>query len=146
MLVSLLAAVVITRKISPKWYERIEDTTLVGNEPSECQNEPNKGIVEWVSELAKMENCDPLGTMDSDKTLSYGKYCYKPSTFLHFVRKYGLLPEAEDQEVQNWINDNEFQDRLTLLIIENEPESWTHWRNSVLVYKGREGIGLPPNI
>jgi hypothetical protein len=102
-------------------------------------------IDEWVDRLGERERCDPLGTPDGG-SLSYGRFCFKRGTFTMFVKKYNLLPQCEDEEIMNWINDSEFQERLTKIIITNNPEDWRHWKNSVMVYRGRKGIGLPPNI
>lgn len=62
--------------------------------------------------------------------------------FIKAYRKkgYALLPEAEDQELMNEISDDQFTKDLTYIVIKENPEDWTHWRNTV------KKIGYPPNL
>lgn len=67
---------------------------------------------------------------------SYGLYQYKRGTWVYFVRKYGLFPEAEDLELQNLIMDREAQNLVTSKVLENK-ENWKHWYNCLLKVDNR---------
>ena len=58
---------------------------------------------------------------------SYGKYQFKEKTWIAQLRKYGYFPEAEDQELMNFILDGDVQDSLTRKIVNDG--GWRHWFN-----------------
>jgi hypothetical protein len=63
-------------------------------------------------------------------------------TFESYVKRYELLPNMEDSELENMIYDCDFQKLLTRKMIEEDPENWRHWYTSV----AKRGLGLPPVI
>lgn len=97
-------------------------------------------VAEWVDKLGEHENCPPEGIIDSNKKRSYGKFCYQVETFKMFVKRYNMLPQAEDKEVLNFISDDTFQKELTVRVIRDNPKNWTHWFTST------KKIGPPPNL
>ena len=125
---------------------------LFGNDTEEMPNvaegvnfEPkNEALEEWVEELGDMENCSPQGTWDSG-SYSYGRWCYKKSTFEYFVRNYfgyDLLPYVEDEELGNWIGDEAFQRKLTRMEFEKSYANTSHWHTSIYI----RGLGEPPKV
>lgn len=93
----------------------------------------------WLMKLASHEGCKPEGTMDRG-SLSYGLFCYKEGTFKMFVKKYDLLPNAEEDEIMNLIGDAQFQWKLTRMVFEDSCQNWRNWYTSTV-----KKIGLPPN-
>jgi hypothetical protein len=99
----------------------------------------------WINRLARNENCyvgvkggELVGTWDNG-SYSYGALCYKRGTFIMFVKKFNLLPEATDDEIMNQIGDVRFQKQLTRLVMEDSWNNWSHWFTTTK-YK----IGYPP--
>jgi len=99
----------------------------------------------WINRLARNENCyvgikdgELVGTWDNG-SYSYGALCYKRGTFIMFVRKFNLLPEATDDEIMNQIGDVRFQKQLTRLVMEDSWNNWSHWYNNT-----KHVIGYPP--
>lgn len=111
----------------------------------------------WIDHLGRHENCvvevkngELIGTMDSG-SYSYGIMCFKRDTFIMFVRKYKLLPEATDDEIMNFVGDNFFTKNLTRLIILDRHANWAHWKTSTLGFTTKDGrkiigVGYPPKI
>jgi hypothetical protein len=63
----------------------------------------------WLNNLELYENCPINGIIDTNGKISAGPLCYQDSTFISFVKKYNLLPNAEDQEILNMRGDRELQ-------------------------------------
>lgn len=76
--------------------------------------------------------------VDSNGQLSYGRFCYQAGTFIVFVKKFNLMPGAEDAEIMNMIGDEAFERSLTVLEFRHDPRAWWHWQTTV----GK--IGMPP--
>jgi hypothetical protein len=102
---------------------------------------------EWNDNLGRHEGCIAkiidgklVGTMDSG-SYSYGILCFKKQTFIGYVKQFNLLPYSTDEEIMNWIGDNQFQKNLARLMILDDYNNWRHWKNTTL-YK----IGYPPKI
>ena len=107
------------------------------------QSSPIPGPTDlWIAKLEKRENCSSTGTWDSS-SWSYGAMCFKFNTFRHYVRQYELLPDAEDNELMNWIGDADFQRELTKLIVLYEKPGVVRglWLNTIT--NPKNGIGLP---
>ena len=92
----------------------------------------------WLSEvLPKLKKQESGGDAyaineeDAKKTgyPSIGCYQYQPPTFIEKIKQHDLLPGTEEKEYMNWINDCEFQEELTKLVL-LEPNGWKHWYNS----------------
>ncbi len=96
----------------------------------------------WLIKLAAPgnEHCPANGVMDSGSK-SYGALCFKLDTFQRYVRRYELLPYAEDAELMNWIGDADFQHQLAKRMILEDYGNWRHWKNTVV-----NKIGYPPRI
>lgn len=89
--------------------------------------------------MAKLALCESGGNPQAVNWFdhgspSYGKYQYKETTWKEKIRQYGLLPQAEDSELMNFIFDENVQDRLTFLILSNEKEGWRLWTNCLKDY------------
>lgn len=59
---------------------------------------------------------------------SYGLYQFKRETWVYFVRKYSLFPDAEDVELQNLIMDRKAQNIVTSKVLEDKSNR-KHWIN-----------------
>ena len=86
----------------------------------------------WIEQLAQHENCPITGLVDSNGVKSYGPYCFQMLTFKGYVRGYGLLQDATDEELYNWISDKDFGRKLIKLMLNEDYENWRHWRNTVI--------------
>lgn len=124
----------------------------VSNQPADPKKE---ALTAWIEKLAKGEGCPVEGLIDSNHKLSYGDLCFQEATFKGFVKKYNMLPDAEDNEYMNLIGDGKFQRELTYKILTDKYENWRHWECTVQggqsdkCYKvgiRGSGIGLPPKI
>ena len=83
--------------------------------------------------LDKLAFCESSGdptreVLDTNGKMSRGIYQYQEETFKRYVKKYGLLPYAEDDEIMNFIYDAEFQRELTSLVLE-EKNGFRNWLN-----------------
>lgn len=82
----------------------------------------------WLLNLSKCEsgnNPEAINPHDHGSP-SYGLFQYKKSTWIMGMRKYNLAPNAEDEELMNFIFDRNTQTELTKLIL-SEPNGWKHW-------------------
>ena len=98
-------------------------------------------LTRWIDGLISYENCSPLGTPDKG-SLSYGCLCYKSGTFREQIRRYEMLPQAEWNELINYIGDCSIQKELAYKMLEDKPLNWRHWWTSVKLKK----YGLPPDL
>lgn len=125
-------------------FEKERIHTISGQAPVQVINnnykvsEPGPKFEVWLTRLGKGEACPPHGLVDTNNKKSYGTFCYQEYTFLMFVRKYNLLPQAEDREVLNFIGDKEFQLLLTKKVFDDDLDNWIHWQTTI------RRIGLPP--
>ena len=115
--------------------------------PYEITSEIGQGkLRHWIERLALAEssNTATITILDVNNKHSYGCLQFQEQTFIGYVKRYKLLPEAEDGEIMNQIYDCPFQKDLAGRMIQEDYDNWRHWQNSVLEYQGRTGIGLPP--
>lgn len=96
-----------------------------------------KAIDLWLDRLEKNENCPFDGIIDSNGKKSYGAFCFQEATYLLFVKKYNLMPYAEEYELLNNLSDYDTQRQLAKLMIQDG--GWRHWHTSVT-----KKIGMPP--
>lgn len=89
----------------------------------------------WIDKLGTYENCGEK-ILDSNHRYSYGILCFQEATFKGYVKKYNLLPEAEDNEIMNFISDDEFQKKLARTMIREDCKNLNHWFTSVFKRKG----------
>ena len=86
-----------------------EEANIIQSEANESQtvyfSPKNKDLEEWIDKLSEKENCPILGMVDSNGKLSYGTLCFQAETFQRQIRKYGMLPNAEWDEIMNFIGD-----------------------------------------
>jgi len=124
------------------WIHRIQSkqTTVPVENKVEVFEFQKDELDLWLDELAKKENCPIEGIIDRNHKMSFGKFCFQFDTFKIYVRKYNLLPNTEDQELYNWISDNEFQRKLARMMLEEDINNWKHWQLSTLK------IGKPPKV
>lgn len=107
----------------------------------------------WVDDLIKYEcwKILPDGTLgcpnnykrlDDNDAYSYGCHQYQWNTFRNLVKKYKLLPHAEEHEYMNMIYDCEFQKVVTRVAIDNESKAVIKgmWWTTIV----KRGYGLPP--
>lgn len=110
----------------------------------EADPPPPTKLDHWLNQLKWKENCPEWGMVDSNGLKSYGVMCFQEATFKQYALKYNLLPHAEPNEIVNLIDNESLQKELAKRMIQDDPDNWRHWYNSVVGYKGRKGIGLPP--
>jgi len=117
--------------------------SMVNNVPAAevVQKTPDELDI-WLEKLAdkESEGKPHLKVLDDNNYYSYGCLQFQMGTFKSYVKEYGLLPEAEDKELENMIYDCDFQKILARKMIEENPANWRHWYTSVSVKK----LGLPP--
>ena len=102
--------------------------------------EPNKGIPEVVDTrdpviLAQIEQlafCESSGQedikiVDTNGWHSYGCLQFQFPTFKQYCKRYGIFPEAEDDELLNVIGDCAVQKDLAYRMIQESPEAFAHW-------------------
>lgn len=96
----------------------------------------------WLDQLAELEshNRGDLKILDHNNLYSYGCLQFQMPTFKEYVRKYDLLPNTEDSELENVIYDCSFQKTLARKMILDNPSNWQHWYLSV----SEKGLGIPP--
>lgn len=95
----------------------------------------------WIERLAQQESggrCN-IKHLDVNNKYSYGVLQFQEETWKTQMQIFKLRPYAEPAELQNEIYDCALQKELTRKMIEKNPSSWGHWRNSVL-----NVTGLPP--
>ena len=99
-------------------------------------------LAQWIDTLAIAEsgNRDWVAHQDRDGGYNYGCLQFRERTFQHFVKKFNLAPNAKPDDLMNMIYDCEFQKRLALRMLRENPENWKHWKKTV------RRIGLPPGV
>ena len=70
---------------------------------------------------------NPLAVGDSGK--ARGILQFWPGTFLTQMKKYKLLPDAEDKEIMNFYTDSDMQRRLARKMLEDDMNNLRHWTN-----------------
>jgi hypothetical protein len=95
----------------------------------------NKKVAEeWVEGLVDKEckNCPPLfKRIDDNGKYSYSCLQYQEATFVADVKHYKLLPNAEDQEIMNFIYDCPFQKQLAVVTILDNAWYASRWKTTV---------------
>lgn len=130
--------------------EKADNLALSAKEGVELRNAPSQNTVlaqsdaldQWIEQLVTKESNGKanIKIVDRNGYFSYGCLQFQMRTFREYVRKYNLLPEAEDEELKNMIYDCEFQKYLAKKMLEDNPDNWRHWHTSVVAKK----LGLPP--
>lgn len=85
----------------------------------------------WLNKLVPYENCPVNGIIDTNGKLSAGSLCYQDATFISFVKKYNLLPNAEEHEILNMRGDRELQFKASREALMESLNNVDHWRTSV---------------
>lgn len=95
----------------------------------------------WLNRLVSKESEGKthIKVLDHNNRYSYGCLQFQMATFKSYIRKYDLLPEAEDKELENMIYDCDFQKTLARKMIEDDYSNWKNWYTSATAK-----IGLPP--
>lgn len=104
----------------------------------------NNDLWQWIEKLEEYEckGCPPnFKLIDRNGKFSYSCLQFQERTFRHYIRKYNLIPYAEENEVLNFIYDCDLQKFLAYLIIEDNPNKYIYWITSV-----KRGLGKPPNL
>ena len=88
---------------------------------------------EFVDKLAMCESGkrDDIRIVDSNGLYSYGRFQYQRATFISKVKQYGLMPNAEDEEIMNNIYDKNIQTKLTIQILK-EKFGYRNWLNCTI--------------
>ncbi len=73
--------------------------------------------------------------IDTNGKRSYSCFMFQEATFAAYSKRYGITGSIEDCQTQR---------RVAKAMIQENRNNWRHWYNSVMTYKGRPGIGLPP--
>ncbi len=68
--------------------------------------------------------------LDTNNKHSFSCLQFQMSTFKQYVKRYNLLPEAEDHEIENMIMDCDFQKLVAYKMLEENPNNILHWRTS----------------
>ena len=84
----------------------------------------------WLDKLETKEDCPEKGMMDTNGLKSYGKLCFQERTFVYYSLKYNVFPHALEHELPNLMASRTEQRKLARVMLENEPDAWTHWLNS----------------
>jgi hypothetical protein len=95
----------------------------------------------WLEKLSQKESegDEQVVIVDSNGFRSYSCLQFQLATFVEQVKKYNLLPEAEDVEIRNMIMDCEFQKQLARKMIEDNVQNVSHWYTTVYA----KGLGKP---
>lgn len=95
----------------------------------------------WIDRLAlkESEGKTHIKILDHNNRYSYGCLQFQMQTFKSYIRKYNLLQDTEDAELENMIYDCDFQKTLAKIMIEDDYSNWRNWYTS-----SRSKIGLPP--
>ncbi len=96
----------------------------------------------WVWRLGQHEGCKNTGTWDNH-SYSYGRYCFKLSTFEMYVKHFNLLPGYSDNELASMVSDRWIQERIIYLAIKEKYGAWRNWYTTVTKHKD---VGYPPKI
>lgn len=127
------------------WSERAKSDQEAQNEAIIAQRYDFKDPLDvWIDKLGEYEckGCpDNFRILDVNGKYSYGKFQFQEYTFISYIKRYNLLPLAEDKEILNSIYDTELQKRLVKLMIAEDPNNWKKWYTSVKT----RGLGIPPN-
>lgn len=117
-------------------------STIIHTPTPEIVQETPDAMDIWLNKLAikESEGKTHIKILDHNNYYSYGCLQFQMGTFKSYVKKYGLLPEAEGKELENMVYDCDFQKLLARRMIEDNPNNWRHWYTSVSVKK----LGLPP--
>jgi len=141
ILIGLLAAVFsITTTITFVADPQEKNVTPIKEEVSQ---ETFDDLDVYIENLIRYEcpGCpDNFRIVDSNGHYSYSCLQFQEKTFVWKAKEYGILPEAEEQEIINLIYDCETQKRVARAMFENEPDAWKHWYTSTIT----KGLGLPP--
>lgn len=107
---------------------------------------------QYIDTLANEYECrdcpELFKRLDSNNRYSYGCLQFQEATFISSVKRYKLLPQAEDHEIMNFIYDCEFQKTVAREMFLSEKDAANHWFTSI--YKGhppaRPPLGAPPRV
>jgi len=91
----------------------------------------------WLVNLKPYENCPIAGIIDTNNKRSSGPLCFQDATFINFVKKYNILPYAEEHEIINLVGDEDTQFRAAREALLDDPDNTSHWITSV-----RRGAGV----
>lgn len=96
---------------------------------------------QWIDHLAQKESDGKtnIKILDHNNRYSYGCLQFQMQTFKSYIRKYNLLPDTEDKELENMIYDCAFQKTLAKAMIVDDYSNWRNWYTSV-----KSNLGLPP--
>lgn len=106
------------------------------------QNKADFIIKNWIDKLEwyESQNNEDIIIIDTNGKKSFGCLQFQKETFIRQVKKYNILPKAEEQEIMNLILDCKLQKKLAFEMIKHNPDNWKHWRTSVVKKK----LGKPP--
>lgn len=103
---------------------------------------PKKMTLEkWIDQLILFESGgnEEIEIIDSNGKISAGCLQFQLDTFNTQIRKYGLYPFTEDNELANLWKDCTIQKELTRIMLRDNLRNCTHWYTSVYV----RGLGEP---
>lgn len=92
--------------------------------------EPEDKLGALIEQLAICESgglATALNPQDGGSR-SVGVLQFKDQTFLHYAQRYTLFPNAEKEEILNFLWDADYQKLLARKMLEENPNNWTHWR------------------
>jgi hypothetical protein len=131
---SLIAIAIVCTLARSKGVE----ITIIPPQPEKALKTQNMSILKWVDQLETYESGgnENIVIVDTNGRKSYGCLQFQKRTFVEQVKKYNLLPQAEDIEIPNMIMDCDFQKRLAYEMILDNNKNYRHWATSV-----KRGLG-----
>jgi len=112
----------------PSIVQAPESKQLLNQQPLNQQPDP---IYKLIDKLANCEsNNNPLVVNWEDNgSPSYGLLQFKERTFIHYTKRYNLMPKAEDNEILNNLFDGNYQRELAYRMLKEKAKNSVHWYN-----------------
>jgi hypothetical protein len=107
----------------------LEENTIMFNYSISDKPSEQTLIYDWVNLVSTKENCPPEGIMDCNNKKSYGCMCFQYETFKTQVKRFNLLPLAEDNELYNMIGDCDFTKLLARKMLMDDRLAYRNWLN-----------------
>ena len=142
LLKTLAAGMLITSTANTNTRVVLSSLPIKATDPASISQSAPDAMDIWLDKLAlkESEGRDHIKILDHNLRYSYGCLQFQMETFRSYVRKYDLLENTEDAELENMIYDCSIQKTLARKMLEDDPGNWRNWYTSVSV----RHLGLPP--
>lgn len=98
---------------------------------TEIQIDPRDPVI--LEMISKIEHCESRGknvrVLDTNNKYSTGVLQFQEDTFIFYVKRFNMLPYAEEGEMLNLMYTPEFQRELAYLILEEDLSNLRNWYN-----------------